>query len=104
MAPVALVTGSGKKRVGWHVADALARRGHALAVHYREQRRGAAVAGRTCVVAAELPGKVEHAAPAVLHRGRIGPVLLVQGLQEPDACRLEAHSRRRCLPHRPSVS
>jgi pteridine reductase len=32
---VALVTGSGKRRVGWHVADALARRGYALAVHYR---------------------------------------------------------------------
>src|SRR5262245_12576589 len=34
-APVALVTGSGKRRVGWHVADALARRGLALALHYR---------------------------------------------------------------------
>lgn len=32
---VALVTGSGKRRVGWHVADALARRGFAVAVHYR---------------------------------------------------------------------
>jgi pteridine reductase len=32
---VALVTGSGKRRVGWYVADALARRGYALAVHYR---------------------------------------------------------------------
>jgi pteridine reductase len=31
---VALVTGSGKRRVGWYVADALARRGYALAVHY----------------------------------------------------------------------
>jgi pteridine reductase len=33
--PVALITGAGKKRVGWHVADALAERGHALAIHYR---------------------------------------------------------------------
>lgn len=33
--PVALVTGSGKKRVGWHVADALARRGFDIAVHCR---------------------------------------------------------------------
>src|SRR5947208_11415613 len=33
--PVALVTGSGKRRVGWYVADALARRGYALALHYR---------------------------------------------------------------------
>ena len=32
---VALVTGSGKRRVGWHVADALAERGYALVVHYR---------------------------------------------------------------------
>jgi len=32
---VALVTGSGKRRVGWHVADALARRGLRLALHYR---------------------------------------------------------------------
>jgi pteridine reductase len=32
---VALVTGSGKRRVGWHVADALATRGYVLAVHYR---------------------------------------------------------------------
>jgi pteridine reductase len=30
----ALVTGSGKRRVGWHVADALARRGYNIAVHY----------------------------------------------------------------------
>src|SRR4051812_34587754 len=32
---VALVTGSGKRRVGWHVADALAGRGYALAIHFR---------------------------------------------------------------------
>src|SRR3974390_355853 len=31
----ALVTGSGKRRVGSHVADALAKRGYALAIHYR---------------------------------------------------------------------
>jgi pteridine reductase len=31
----ALVTGSGKRRIGWHVADALAARGYALAIHYR---------------------------------------------------------------------
>lgn len=33
--PVAIVTGSGAKRIGWHVADALAARGYALAIHYR---------------------------------------------------------------------
>jgi len=32
---VALVTGSGKRRVGWHVADALAARGYGLVLHYR---------------------------------------------------------------------
>jgi pteridine reductase len=32
---VALITGSGKKRVGSVVAEALARRGYAIAVHYR---------------------------------------------------------------------
>ena len=32
---VALVTGSGKRRVGSHVAEALAGRGYALAIHYR---------------------------------------------------------------------
>jgi pteridine reductase len=39
---VALVTGSGKKRVGWHVADALARRGYDIAVHYRSSANEAA--------------------------------------------------------------
>ncbi len=40
--PVALVTGSGKKRVGWHVADALAQRGYNLAIHYRSSAQEAA--------------------------------------------------------------
>jgi pteridine reductase len=31
---VALVTGAGKKRIGWHVAHALAARGYDLIVHY----------------------------------------------------------------------
>jgi pteridine reductase len=39
---VALVTGSGKRRVGWHVAEALAGRGYALAVHYRSSAAEAA--------------------------------------------------------------
>lgn len=33
--PVALITGAGKKRVGWNVAVALARRGFRIAIHYR---------------------------------------------------------------------
>jgi pteridine reductase len=32
---VALITGSGKRRVGWHVAEGLAARGYALVIHYR---------------------------------------------------------------------
>jgi pteridine reductase len=39
---VALVTGSGKHRVGWHVAQALAARGYALALHYRSSAAEAA--------------------------------------------------------------
>jgi pteridine reductase len=39
---VALITGSGKRRVGWHVADALAKRGYALAIHYRSSAAEAA--------------------------------------------------------------
>jgi pteridine reductase len=42
MPRVALVTGSGKRRVGSVVADALARRGFAIAVHYRTSATEAA--------------------------------------------------------------
>jgi pteridine reductase len=44
MAPqrVAVVTGSGKKRVGWYVADALAARGYALVIHYHRSVHEAA--------------------------------------------------------------
>ncbi len=41
---VALVTGSGKRRIGWHVAEALAARGHALVLHYRNSAAEAAEA------------------------------------------------------------
>lgn len=41
---VALVTGSGKQRVGWHIADALAGRGYALALHYNRSADDAAEA------------------------------------------------------------
>src|SRR5947209_7780396 len=40
--PVALVTGSGKQRVGWYVARALAARGYRLAVHYHTSAAEAA--------------------------------------------------------------
>jgi pteridine reductase len=45
--PVAIVTGSGARRIGWHVADALAARGYALAIHYRTSKD-------------EAEGAVEH--------------------------------------------
>lgn len=38
---VALVTGSGKRRVGWHVAEVLAERGYDIAVHYRTSQEDA---------------------------------------------------------------
>lgn len=38
---VALITGSGKRRVGWHVAEALGERGYALAIHYRSSQQEA---------------------------------------------------------------
>jgi pteridine reductase len=52
---VALVTGSGKRRVGWHVADALARRGYAVAIHYRTS---AAEAAETVASLKEHGGEV----------------------------------------------
>src|SRR2546425_989084 len=39
---VALVTGSGKRRIGWYVADALAARGYSLVLHYRTSATEAA--------------------------------------------------------------
>jgi pteridine reductase len=44
MAPakVALVTGSGKRRIGWHVASALAGRGYGLVIHYHTSANEAA--------------------------------------------------------------
>lgn len=39
---VALVTGSGKKRIGWHICVALADRGYDVAVHYRTSQSEAA--------------------------------------------------------------
>jgi len=38
---VALVTGSGKRRVGWHVADLLSQHGYNLAIHYHSSAQEA---------------------------------------------------------------
>jgi pteridine reductase len=42
---VALITGSGKRRVGWHVAEALAQRGYSLIIHYHTSAKEAEDAG-----------------------------------------------------------
>ncbi len=42
MRKVALVTGAGKRRVGWHVLQALAERGYALVMHYHTSAAEAA--------------------------------------------------------------
>jgi pteridine reductase len=44
MTKVSLVTGSGKRRVGWSVANALAARGHRLVIHYRSSAKEGAEA------------------------------------------------------------
>jgi pteridine reductase len=41
-AKVALITGSGKRRVGWHIAEALASRSYSLALHYHSSAAEAA--------------------------------------------------------------
>lgn len=59
---VALVTGSGKRRVGYFVAEALARRGYALAIHYNSsaeaaqesQRQLQAIGTRAAIFQADL--------------------------------------------------
>jgi pteridine reductase len=38
---VAVVAGSARRRVGWHIADALAARGYALVIHYRSSAQEA---------------------------------------------------------------
>ena len=79
---VALVTGSGKQRVGWHVARALAQRGYALGIHYRRSLEEAeeTVAGfsKDGIAAASFPadltdeGAVHGLVQAVLEKfGRI---------------------------------
>jgi pteridine reductase len=53
---VALVTGSGRRRVGWHVAAALAQRAYSLALHFRTS---ATEAQRSCEEFRKLGVKVE---------------------------------------------
>jgi len=39
--PVALVAGSGRRRIGWEIAQALAQRGYAVALHYFQSAQSA---------------------------------------------------------------
>lgn len=59
---VALVTGSGKKRIGWHVAAALAERGYNLVVHYHTSAADAQAA----LADFRRPGMEVFAVPADL--------------------------------------
>src|SRR3712207_4054865 len=93
-APVALVTGSGKKRVGAVVADALARRGYTLAVHYNTsaaaaEATAAALRGHgveALAVRADLAEEAEvgRMTAAVLDRfGRIDVLVNCAAIWEP---------------------
>ena len=68
---LALVTGSGKKRVGAYVAEALARRGYAIAVHYNTSAEAAAQ------TAAELRS---HGVEAVPFQADLSDEAAVRGL------------------------
>jgi pteridine reductase len=74
---IALVTGSGKKRIGWHIADTLASRGFSIAVHYRTSAKEAVETVehlRSCGVEAEAfqADLGEEAAVQDLVRGVVG--------------------------------
>jgi pteridine reductase len=75
-APVALITGSGKRRVGWHVADALQRRGYRLALHYRTSAAEAAETVREFrALGAEVITVQADLADEAAVRGLVGHVL-----------------------------
>jgi NAD(P)-dependent dehydrogenase (short-subunit alcohol dehydrogenase family) len=76
---VAVVTGSGRKRVGSVVADALAGRGHAVAVHYRssaaEAAKTVAALRRHGVEAAPFPADLTDERAAAFDAGGSGGTL-----------------------------
>ena len=77
----ALVTGAAR-RIGRAIAEALARRGHAVAIHYRasaEDAAGAVAAiesagGRAVAIAADLTDESETAALIARAQAALGPV------------------------------
>jgi pteridine reductase len=106
--PVALVTGSGRRRLGWHVAQALAARGYRLVLHYHTAAAEAAEA----VASLQASGVQAVAVPADLgreeqvralvqkaleHFGRLDVLATCQGLwqwkplEEVTAADLRAH-------------
>src|SRR5262245_4130850 len=66
---VALVTGSGKKRIGYHVAAALAVRDYALVIHYRSSAVEAAETADQFVRAYGVP--VETIRADLTHEGEV---------------------------------
>ena len=44
--PTALITGSAKRRLGWHVADALGQRGYSVVIHYNTSTKDAEEAAK----------------------------------------------------------
>lgn len=90
MPKIALVTGSGKRRIGAHVADALAERGYALAIHYHtsatEAKEAVAAYRSRGVEAIAVQGDLtdEKAAQALVeqtlaHFGRLGVLVNCAG-------------------------
>ncbi len=69
--PVALVTGSGKRRVGSFVADALAEAGYALIIHYRSSAQEAQV---------QVANFQAHGTPAIALQADLGDEAAVQQL------------------------
>ena len=69
---VALVTGSGKRRVGAHVAAALAARGFALAVHYHTSE---AEASETATIVA-----AQFNVPVITIQADLGDEVVVKGM------------------------
>ena len=76
---VALVTGAGKRRIGWHVADALSRRGYALVIHYHHSAHEAQQA------AAEFQ---ERGAPAMAFQADLSDENAVRSLVQAILARL----------------
>jgi pteridine reductase len=75
---VALITGSGKQRVGYHVAEALAARGYALVIHYRTS---AAEAAATAEQFSRQYGVPVHTVQADLREEQQVQALVAETLQ-----------------------